>query len=169
MVGECFWFPFRFRLVARSVSSFLMCQIVNEAKFRLSPRSPAAVRDPKRTNRGREPGEVYPSLQALDALASLESLRSNKLYQSIKEHVCFASEFTCNPLHSLRETSVLYTRLVTNLFPDVMYLKAVQWLDSEYTFRRGQILLFFFVGQFMKTILKKFEKCRTTEIKTTKR
>jgi hypothetical protein len=109
----------------RGVATFITCQIVSNDQFRLTPSSPAAVRDPKRPSK-RQPGHQYPSQQAVEALGALESLKSNKLYQPIRDHVIFASEFVSNPLHSLKDCRLLFSRLLQAMYPEVAFLKLVK-------------------------------------------
>jgi hypothetical protein len=99
-----------------------------ESYFRLQPRTPGAVRDPGRatTSPKKTPGVILPTQQALEALKSLESLRTNKMYFDIKDQLHYACEFIANPVHSFRDALPFFNQLVNKLFPKHYYLDVLR-------------------------------------------
>ena len=61
---------------------------------------------------------ISSTAEAEQALASLESLRSHKLYNNLTEHILTAYSFIANPLHSLKDGPQFVANLVRRLFPD---------------------------------------------------
>ncbi|CAH1788011.1 unnamed protein product [Owenia fusiformis] len=112
---------FKFRLTARAFSTFLICQIPNKSFLRSSPHAPGAVVDPARQS-NRSPQKISPSSQAFQAVANLESLKNNKSYADLKQHVEFALGFVSDPKHCIRDANRLLQQLVVVLFPDNTYL-----------------------------------------------
>ncbi|XP_064630038.1 ectopic P granules protein 5 homolog isoform X2 [Lineus longissimus] len=117
----------RFRLVARSLYTFLVAQMPTESYFRLEPRAPGGIGSGRgSTSSKNTQGQIVPSQQALEAVKSLESLRTNKMYLDIKDQLAYACEFIANPLHSLRDARPFFTQLVNKLFPNHYYLDVLR-------------------------------------------
>ncbi|OXB58335.1 hypothetical protein ASZ78_001030 [Callipepla squamata] len=99
----------RFRLVARSLSAFLLVQIPAEGQVRLKAGS-----EPKL------------SQKAQQALSALESMASNKQYMDYQEQISQASLFIKHPEHCLRDGNNLLALLVNALYPEVHYLDCIR-------------------------------------------
>ncbi|KFV98538.1 Ectopic P granules protein 5, partial [Eurypyga helias] len=99
----------RFRVVARSLSAFLLVQIPAENQVRLKAGS-----EPKL------------SQKAQQALSALESMASNKQYMDYQEQLSQASEFIKHPEHCLRDGNNLLALLVNTLYPEVHYLDSIR-------------------------------------------
>lgn len=61
---------------------------------------------------------ISSTAEAEQALTNLESLRVNKQYTSLAEHIMEAHSFIANPLHSLMEGPQFVAKLVRQLFPN---------------------------------------------------
>ncbi|NXM28148.1 EPG5 protein, partial [Oxyruncus cristatus] len=99
----------RFRVVARSLSAFLLVQIPAESQVRLKAGS-----EPKL------------SQKAEQALSALESMASNKQYMEYQEQLSQASVFIRHPEHCLRDGNNLLALLVNTLYPEVHYLDTIR-------------------------------------------
>ncbi|KAJ7335174.1 hypothetical protein JRQ81_013115 [Phrynocephalus forsythii] len=99
----------RFRVVARSMSAFLLVQIPVDNQIRLRPGV-----EPQVSSRAQQ------ALQALDALAL------NKQYAEYQEQICQASQFIKDSRHSLHDGNQLLAILLNTLYPDVHYLDAIR-------------------------------------------
>ncbi|XP_072216265.1 ectopic P granules protein 5 homolog isoform X2 [Excalfactoria chinensis] len=99
----------RFRLVARSLSAFLLVQIPAEDQVRLKAGS-----EPKLTQKAQQ------------ALSALESMASNKQYVDFQEQISQASLFIKHPEHCLRDGNNLLALLVNTLYPEVHYLDCIR-------------------------------------------
>lgn len=60
---------------------------------------------------------VSSTAEAEQALSNLETLRVNKQYTVLAEHILEAHSFIANPLHSLMEGPQFVVKLVRQLFP----------------------------------------------------
>ncbi|NWR38845.1 EPG5 protein, partial [Tachuris rubrigastra] len=99
----------RFRVVARSLSAFLLVQIPTESQVRLKAGS-----------------EPRLSQKAQQALSALESMASNKQYMEYQEQLSQASVFIRHPEHCLRDGNNLLALLVNTLYPEVHYLDTIR-------------------------------------------
>ncbi|KFQ26998.1 Ectopic P granules protein 5, partial [Merops nubicus] len=99
----------RFRVVARSLSAFLLVQIPAEGQVRLKA--------------GSEPKLSQKAQQALNAL---ESMASNKQYVEYQEQLSQASQFIKHPEHCLRDGNNLLALLINTLYPEVHYLDSIR-------------------------------------------
>ncbi|KAM6329029.1 ectopic P granules protein 5 homolog isoform 4-T4 [Alca torda] len=99
----------RFRVVARSLSAFLLVQIPAENQVRLKA--------------GSEPKLSQKAQQALNAL---ESMASNKQYMDYQEQLSQASQFIKHPEHCLRDGNNLLALLINTLYPEVHYLDSIR-------------------------------------------
>lgn len=61
---------------------------------------------------------ISSTAEAEQALNNLESLRVNKQYTSLAEHIMEAYSFIANPLHSLMEGPQFVVKLVRQLYPN---------------------------------------------------
>ncbi|XP_070546998.1 ectopic P granules protein 5 homolog isoform X2 [Ptychodera flava] len=111
----------RIRLICRSLQAFLLAQTPGNSYLRTQPHAPAAISKHQRAPLPNQPN-VHPTPKAQQALATLESLRNNKHYMSLRDSAYLASAFVTDPAHSLRDTSKLIAMLVNNLFPEKNYL-----------------------------------------------
>lgn len=68
---------------------------------------------------------ISSTAEAEQALTNLESLRVNKHYTSLAEHIMEAHSFIANPLHSLMEGPQFVSKLVRQLFPNDRALSIV--------------------------------------------
>uniref|UniRef100_A0ACB8ENP7 Uncharacterized protein n=1 Tax=Sphaerodactylus townsendi TaxID=933632 RepID=A0ACB8ENP7_9SAUR len=101
--------PERFRVVARSMSAFLLVQIPVENQIRLRPGT-----------------ELQLSAKAQQALQALDSLASNKHYAVYQEQISQASLFIKDPEHCLGHGSNLLAILLNTLYPEVHYLDGIR-------------------------------------------
>ncbi|XP_054253220.1 ectopic P granules protein 5 homolog [Indicator indicator] len=99
----------RFRVVARSLSAFLLVQIPAEGQVRLKAGS-----EPKLSQRAQQ------------ALNALESMASNKQYMDYQEQLSQASLFIQHPEHCLRDGNNLLALLINTLYPEVHYLDSIR-------------------------------------------
>ncbi|NXK47869.1 EPG5 protein, partial [Chauna torquata] len=99
----------RFRVVARSLSAFLLVQIPAETQVRLKA--------------GSEPELSQKAQQALNAL---ESMASNKQYVDYQEQLSQASQFIKHPEHCLQDGNNLLALLINTLYPEVHYLDCIR-------------------------------------------
>uniref|UniRef100_A0A669Q1T4 Ectopic P-granules autophagy protein 5 homolog n=1 Tax=Phasianus colchicus TaxID=9054 RepID=A0A669Q1T4_PHACC len=99
----------RFRLVARSLSTFILVQIPAEGQVRLKAGS-----EPKLTQKAQQ------------ALSALEAMASNKQYMDFQEQISQASLFIKHPEHCLRDGNNLLALLVNSLYPEVHYLDCIR-------------------------------------------
>ncbi|XP_051748623.1 ectopic P granules protein 5 homolog [Ctenopharyngodon idella] len=99
----------RFRVVARSMSAFLLVQVPSENQLRLHPGT-----------------ELQLSAKAQQALSVLESMLSNKQYSELHVSVNQACQFIRYPGHCLRDSNSLLTLLVNALYTDLHYLDIIR-------------------------------------------
>ncbi|KAM9262786.1 ectopic P granules protein 5 homolog isoform 3-T3 [Morus bassanus] len=99
----------RFRVVARSLSAFLLVQIPAETQVRLKA--------------GSEPKLSQKAQQALNAL---ETMASNKQYMDYQEQLSQASQFIKHPEHCLQDGNDLLALLINALYPEVHYLDSIR-------------------------------------------
>ena len=113
----------RFRLVAKSMAAFLAAQMPNDSSLRLDALAPGAMWAGKSPGVPLSPQHgVAPSMQAVQALAHVESLRGSKQYAAYRQEVDVALGFICTPRYSLRDSVAVLMQLTSRLFPDVVYL-----------------------------------------------
>ncbi|XP_073696062.1 ectopic P granules protein 5 homolog [Garra rufa] len=99
----------RFRVVARSMSAFLLVQVPSENQLRLHQGT-----------------ELQLSAKAQQALSVLEQMLSNKQYSELHVSVNQAIQFIKYPGHCLRESNCLLTLLVNALYTDLHYLDIIR-------------------------------------------
>uniref|UniRef100_A0A8C8ATD5 Ectopic P-granules autophagy protein 5 homolog n=1 Tax=Otus sunia TaxID=257818 RepID=A0A8C8ATD5_9STRI len=100
----------RFRVVARSLSAFLLVQIPGDSQVRLK-----AGTEPKLSQKAQQV-----------ALNALESMASNKQYVDYQEQLSQASQFIKHPEHCLRDGNNLLALLINTLYPEVHYLDSIR-------------------------------------------
>ncbi|CAH1257809.1 EPG5 [Branchiostoma lanceolatum] len=126
----------RFRLVCRGLSTFLLAQARSVSFLRLQPGDPHAV---GQALSGPLPGVLPttegPSPKAVQSLANLEALQTNKQYSSLKSHIQYIYSFTVDPLHTLRDAPPLLTHLAQLLFQDQNYLSLLH-VQAQGTYHR---------------------------------
>lgn len=109
----------QFRFMCRALEAFLLAQMPSNSLLRLEAKAPGYVREPKRTKQLAPGGRVISSTaEAEQALNNLETLRVNKQYASLAEHIMEAYSFIANPLNSLMEGPQFVVMLVRRLFPN---------------------------------------------------
>uniref|UniRef100_A0A8C3NW07 Ectopic P-granules autophagy protein 5 homolog n=1 Tax=Cyanoderma ruficeps TaxID=181631 RepID=A0A8C3NW07_9PASS len=99
----------RFRVVARSLSAFLLVQIPAESQVRLKAGS-----------------EPRLSQKAQQALSALEAMSSNKQYMDYQEQLSQACLFIKHPEHCLQDGNNLLSLLVNTLYPEVHFLDSIR-------------------------------------------
>ncbi|XP_048451094.1 ectopic P granules protein 5 homolog [Rhincodon typus] len=99
----------RFRVVARSMSAFLVVQLPAENRIRLKPSS-----------------ELQLSPKAQQALNGLESISLSKQYADYQEEISQAILFIKNPNHCLLDGNKLLAILLSFLYPDTHYLDIIR-------------------------------------------
>ena len=114
--------------MCRSLAFFLLVQIPDENSLRLQPNAPGSIRDKGRTDFG--PSAVGLYQQALQCLTSLDALKTNKQYSTLKEYAEYAKTFTVDEAHSLRDGQMLLVQLISSLFPEKNYLAIIRALSG---------------------------------------
>uniref|UniRef100_UPI00398EFD23 ectopic P granules protein 5 homolog n=1 Tax=Pristiophorus japonicus TaxID=55135 RepID=UPI00398EFD23 len=99
----------RFRVVARSMSAFLLVQLPAENRIRLKPGT-----------------ELQLSPKAQQALNGLESMSLNKQYADYQEEISQATIFIKNPNYCLLDGNKLLAVLISFLYPDTHYLDIIR-------------------------------------------
>ncbi|XP_063151942.1 ectopic P granules protein 5 homolog [Candoia aspera] len=99
----------RFRVVARSMSAFLLVQVPVENQIRL-----------------RSGLELQLSAKAQQALNALDSLASNKQYAEYQGQIFQASQFIKDSHHCLHDGTNLLAILLNTLYAEVRYLDAIR-------------------------------------------
>nr|XP_014350649.1 PREDICTED: ectopic P granules protein 5 homolog [Latimeria chalumnae] len=99
----------RFRVVARSMSAFLLVQVPAENRIRLRPGT-----------------ELQLSPKAQQALNTLESMASTKQYAEHQDQISQAVQFIRYPGHCLLDANQLLALLINSLYPEVHYLDIIR-------------------------------------------
>ncbi|XP_029142175.1 ectopic P granules protein 5 homolog, partial [Protobothrops mucrosquamatus] len=99
----------RFRVLARSMSAFLLVQLPLENQIRL-----------------RSGLELQSSSKAQQALNALDSLASNKQYAEYQGQILQASQFIKDSQHCLHDGTHLLAILLNTLYAEVRYLDAIR-------------------------------------------
>ncbi|XP_078252336.1 ectopic P granules protein 5 homolog isoform X1 [Rhinoraja longicauda] len=99
----------RFRVVARSMSAFLLVQLPSENCIRLKPGA-----------------ELQLSLKAQQALNVLETMSLSKQYADYQEEISQAKLFIKNPNYCLWDGNKLLTILINFLYPNTHYLDIIR-------------------------------------------
>ncbi|XP_030626189.1 ectopic P granules protein 5 homolog [Chanos chanos] len=99
----------RFRVVARSMSAFLLVQVPSECQLRLQPGT-----------------ELQLSTKAQQALVALEAMGSHKQYSDLQESIGQACQFIKYPRHCLRDAHRLLALLINSLYADLRYLDIIR-------------------------------------------
>ena len=114
---------YRFRFVAKVISTYLAAQIPRDNKLRTQPNVPGYLKPKRATSpTAKTGGEVLPSQQATQAYSHLDNLRSSKEYADLREHVEFALNFIVKPENTIREAWGLLVQLLQNVYPQTAYL-----------------------------------------------
>ncbi|XP_078406611.1 ectopic P granules protein 5 homolog [Cetorhinus maximus] len=99
----------RFRVVARSMSTFLLVQLPAENRIRIKPGT-----------------ELQLSPKAQQALNGLESMSLSKQYADYQEEISQATMFIKNPNYCLLDGNKLIAVLISFLYPDTHYLDIIR-------------------------------------------
>ncbi|XP_078530871.1 ectopic P granules protein 5 homolog [Lissotriton helveticus] len=99
----------RFRVVARSMSAYLLVQVPGENQVRL-----------------RASSSLQMSMKAQQALTALEAMPSSKQYAEYQEPLAQASQFIKYPGHCLGDGNKLLAILINALYPEVHYLNIIR-------------------------------------------
>lgn len=95
----------RFRVVARSMSAFLLVQVPSESQLRIHAGT-----------------ELQLSSKAQQAVTLLEDMSSNKQYSELQQTLSQVCQFIKYPGHCLRDSKSLLSLLINSLYPDLHYL-----------------------------------------------
>ncbi|XP_029915436.1 ectopic P granules protein 5 homolog isoform X2 [Myripristis murdjan] len=98
----------RFRVVVRSLATFLAVQVQSETQLRLQPTS-----------------DLQLSAKAQQALGALEAMPSSKQYAELEDSVTKAVQFIRYPGHCLKDGPRLLALLANLLYPDLRYLHII--------------------------------------------
>lgn len=112
----------RFRLMCRCLAAFLAAQIPADASLRRSAHAPGHLGEGGRRRSSSSSRGPNPSQSAMQALATLESLRSNKSYAEQRHLVEFCIGFITNPANCIRDASTMLHQMLQKLYPNVPYL-----------------------------------------------
>ena len=122
----------RFRLIARAMAAFLLCQMPVDTSqstlLRITPSAAGHIKDPIRS----QPGAnlvATPTKQAEQVSNSLEGLLTNKNYSHLKEYISYSVVFLHDMNHNLMNTTELLVYLCTALFPDERFLDMLRILQ----------------------------------------
>ncbi|KAM4808384.1 ectopic P granules protein 5 homolog [Rhinophrynus dorsalis] len=99
----------RFRMIARSLSAFILAQIPAENQVRLKAGS-----------------GLHLSPKAQQALTTVESMTSSKQYAEYQEQISQATQFIRYPGHCLQDGNTLLALLINSLYPEVHYLNIIR-------------------------------------------
>ncbi|XP_038646713.1 ectopic P granules protein 5 homolog isoform X3 [Scyliorhinus canicula] len=99
----------RFRVVARSMSAFLLVQLPPENRIRIKPGT-----------------ELHLSPKAQQALNGLESMSLSKQYADYQEEISQATVFIKNPNYCILDGNKLLAVLISFLYPDTHYLDIIR-------------------------------------------
>ncbi|XP_076853684.1 ectopic P granules protein 5 homolog [Brachyhypopomus gauderio] len=99
----------RFRVVARSMSVFLLVQVPSENQLRLHPGT-----------------ELHMSTKAQQALAVLEAMPVSKQYSELQTSLSQACQFIKYPGHCLHDSNCLLALLINALYTDLHYLDIIR-------------------------------------------
>ncbi|XP_078075622.1 ectopic P granules protein 5 homolog isoform X3 [Mustelus asterias] len=99
----------RFRVVARSMSAFLLVQLPAENCIRLKPGT-----------------DLQLSPKAQQALNGLESMSLSKQYADYQEEISQATMFIKNPNYCILDGNKLLAVLISFLYPDIHYLDIIR-------------------------------------------
>ncbi|KAK2845489.1 hypothetical protein Q7C36_010343 [Tachysurus vachellii] len=95
----------RFRVVARSMSAFLLVQVPSESQLRIHAGT-----------------ELQLSSKAQQAVTLLEAMSANKQYSELQQFLSQACQFIKYPGHCLHDSKRLLSLLINSLYPDLHYL-----------------------------------------------
>uniref|UniRef100_A0A4W4HAL5 Ectopic P granules protein 5 homolog n=1 Tax=Electrophorus electricus TaxID=8005 RepID=A0A4W4HAL5_ELEEL len=99
----------KFRVVARSMSVFLLVQVPSESQLRLQPGT-----------------ELQLSPKAQQGLAVLEAMLANKQYSELQSSLSQACQFIKYPGHCLHDGNRLLALLINSLYTDLHYLDIIR-------------------------------------------
>ncbi|KAK3538822.1 hypothetical protein QTP86_015946 [Hemibagrus guttatus] len=94
-----------FRVVARSMSAFLLVQVPSESQLRMHAGT-----------------ELQLSSKAQQAVTLLEAMSSNKQYSELQQTLSQVCQFIKYPGHCLHDSNRLLSLLINSLYPDLHYL-----------------------------------------------
>ncbi|XP_077571693.1 ectopic P granules protein 5 homolog [Stigmatopora nigra] len=99
----------KFRVVVRSLATFLSIQVASENELRLQPTS-----------------DLQTSPKAQQLLGLLEAMASNKQYTELEDSLKKVLQFICYPGHCLKDGPRLLSLLTNLLYPDLRYLHVIR-------------------------------------------
>uniref|UniRef100_A0A3P8W6G9 Ectopic P-granules autophagy protein 5 homolog (C. elegans) n=1 Tax=Cynoglossus semilaevis TaxID=244447 RepID=A0A3P8W6G9_CYNSE len=99
----------QFRVLVRSLATFLSVQVQSETEVRLQPTT-----------------ELQLSVKAQQALGTLETLPSNKHYAEFQNPVKKVVQFIRSPGHCLKDAPRFLSLLANLLYPDLRYLNIIR-------------------------------------------
>ena len=118
----------RFRLIARSLGVFLLCQMPvdssGQVRLRTFPNSAGHIRDAvKQAASSATPTlAILPTKQSEQASQNLESLLGNSKYAHLSEQVTYAVEFLAGPDRCVTNSMQLLVWLSACLYPEHRYI-----------------------------------------------
>lgn len=126
----------RFRVVVRSLATFLSVQVPSETELRLQPTSDLQLSAKAQQVRYKNSNYSVDYLVCnyflkitsflLQMLGILEAMTSNKQYTDLEESVNKAVQFIRYPGHCLRDGPRLLALLANLLYPDLRYLHIIR-------------------------------------------
>lgn len=114
--------PFSFRLVARSLYTFIIAQLPSSAsKLRTFPDAPGSVKAKKSES---------PNQEALNALQELTNLKKNKHYSQLKDDITWSCDFISNPKKCIIDGPELLSYFCKQHYFKVSYIAATVRLEG---------------------------------------
>ena len=129
----------RFRLISRTIATFLYCQMpvdtTQRTQLRTLPSSPGHIKDhnrpPPRSNTNNlPPNTIIPTKLADSSFHNLETLQTNKHYATYRERVVWCVEYVSNPVHCIMNTGELLVELCTEVYSQYRFLDLMRVLQK---------------------------------------
>lgn len=116
----------RFRVVARSLGAFLLCQLPvdshGQVHLRSAPNAQGHIKEPAASQATPTSLSIYATKQGEQACQSLQSLLANSKYQELCEQVTYAVEFLAGPDRCVLDSLHLLVWLSACLFSEFRYI-----------------------------------------------
>ena len=125
-------FPFtnwtRFRVIARSMASFISAQVLRNGTIRLAPNDPGAIslHHDNHPQSPMTPDTPKPSSLAYQALKQLDAAIDNKNYVGLTEHARYTRTCVFDSDKSLKDALHLLGHLVTLMYSEKHYLSVIK-------------------------------------------
>ncbi|XP_071788389.1 ectopic P granules protein 5 homolog isoform X2 [Asterias amurensis] len=121
---------YRFRVIARSMASFISAQVLRNGTIRMEPNDPGAITLHRETypQSPTTPDVPKPSSLAYQALKQLDAAIDNKNYVGLTEHARYSRTLVLDGSKTLKDAMHLLGHLVALMFPEKHYLSVIRVL-----------------------------------------